>query len=127
MSPLTGTYIQEKPSFERFAEIALILFDAVARIKGQKNPRRPRLGWRQSIVTVGEAIDVSQRGTAYRQNRQDAKQAVAQLTQDLQTALKVMIVLKSWLCIFQYSQVSFFYLYFGRQNPFFPVRLISKA
>ena len=89
---VTGTYIQEKPSFERFAEIALILFDAVARIKGQKNPRRPRLGWRQSIVTVGEAIDVSQRATAYRQNRQDAKQSVAQLTQDLQTALKVMIV-----------------------------------
>ena len=89
---VTGTYVQEKPSFERFAEIALILFDAIARIKGQKNPRRPRLGWRQSIVTVGDAVDVSQRSIAYRQNRQGAKQAVAQLTQDLQTALKAMIV-----------------------------------
>ncbi|MEM7594781.1 MAG: 1-acyl-sn-glycerol-3-phosphate acyltransferase [Cyanobacteria bacterium P01_A01_bin.83] len=87
-----GEYIQQKPSFERFAETTLILFDAIARIKGTKNPRRPRLGWRTSTVTVGEAINVSDRATFYRQNRSCAKQAVAQLTQDLQTALVKMII-----------------------------------
>ncbi len=89
---VTGTYIQDKPCFERFAETTLILFDAIARIKGNKNPRRPRLGWRKSKVTIGEPIAVSDRAIAYRQNRQGAKQAVAQLTQDLQTALNEMIV-----------------------------------
>ncbi|MBE9046219.1 1-acyl-sn-glycerol-3-phosphate acyltransferase [Pleurocapsales cyanobacterium LEGE 10410] len=85
---VTGTYVREKPSFERFAETSLILFDAIARIKGNKNPRRPRLGWRKSTVTIGEPINVSDRVKTYRQNRQGAKQAVAQLTQDIQTALE---------------------------------------
>ena len=89
---VTGTYVREKPSFERFAETSLILFDAIARIKGTKNPRRPRLGWRKSTVTIGKPIDVSDRAIVYRQNRRDAKQAVAQLTQDLYTALTEMIV-----------------------------------
>ena len=87
-----GTYLQEKPSFERFAEISLILFDAIARIKGKKSPRRPRLGWRRSTVTVCEPINVSDRAADYRQNRQEAKKAVARLTQDIQTALENMIV-----------------------------------
>lgn len=86
-----GTYISSKPSFERFAETTLILFDAIARIKGEKSPRRPRLGWRKSTVTVGEPINVSDRADVYRQNRQSAKKAVAGLTQDIQTALEGMI------------------------------------
>ncbi|MGV2826550.1 1-acyl-sn-glycerol-3-phosphate acyltransferase [Myxosarcina sp. GI1(2024)] len=89
---VTGTYVREKPSFERFAETTLIIFDAIARIKGNKNPRRPRLGWRKSTVTVGETIDVSQRAIAYRQNSQSAKQAIERLTQDIQKALTAMIV-----------------------------------
>jgi hypothetical protein len=89
---IKGTYIKEKPCFERFAETTLILFDAIARIKGNKNPRRPRLGWRKSTITIGEPIDVSDRASTYRQNHQAAKQAVAQLTQDLQTALQGMII-----------------------------------
>lgn len=85
---VTDTYVKAKPSFERFAETTLILFDAIARIKGVKNPRRPRLGWRKSIVTICEPIDVSDRAFTYRQNRQGAKQAVSRLTEDLETALK---------------------------------------
>ncbi len=86
-----GTYIQDKPCFERFAETSLILFDAITRIKGTKNPRRPRLGWRKSTVTIGKPISVSERARAYQENRQGAKQAISQLTQDLETALKEMI------------------------------------
>lgn len=89
---VTASYIKEKPSFQRLAETALILFDAINRIKGNKNPGRPRLGWRKSTVTVGKPIDMSNRVSTYQQNRQNAKQAVAQLTQDLQKALKEMIV-----------------------------------
>ena len=89
---VTGTYVREKPSFERFAETSLILFDAIARIKGNKSPNRPRLGWRKSTITVGEPINVSDRASIYRQNRQSAKQAVTQLTEDIQTALEAMII-----------------------------------
>ncbi len=88
---MSATYVKEKPSFERLAETTLILFDAIARIKGDKSPRRPRLGLRKSTVTVGEPISVSDRATVYQQSRQGAKQAVAQLTQDLQTALEEMV------------------------------------
>jgi hypothetical protein len=86
-----GTYIQEKPCFERFAETTLILFEAIAKIKGNKNPRRPRLGWRKTTVTIGEPISVGDRAMVYQQNRQGAKRAIAQLTQDLQTAVNKMI------------------------------------
>ena len=89
---VTGKYLQEKPNFDRFAEITLILFDAIARIKGKKVPRRPRLGWRKARVTVGEPISVSDRFEVYQQNRQTAKQEVAKLTQDLYVALQAMIV-----------------------------------
>ncbi len=89
---VTGTYVREKPSFERFAETTLILFDAISRIKGVKNPRRPRLGWRKSTITIGNPIEVSDRASAYRQNRQGAKRAVAQLTQDIHRALQDMII-----------------------------------
>ncbi|MGK7952990.1 MAG: lysophospholipid acyltransferase family protein [Xenococcaceae cyanobacterium] len=89
---VTGNYIKAKPSFDRFAETALILFDVIARIKGKKVPRRHRLGWRKARVTVGEPISVSDRYQVYRQNRQTAKQEVSKLTQDLYIALKDMIV-----------------------------------
>ena len=82
------TYLLENPCFERFAEISLILYDAIARIKGQSNPRRPRLGWRKSTITIGQPINLSDRLSTYQQNRTTAKQAVNKLTQDLQVALE---------------------------------------
>ena len=82
------TYLLEKPSFDRLAEISLLLYDALARIKGQTNPRRPRLGWRKSTVTIGQPIDICDRLNTYQQSRSAAKQAVVKLTQDLQTALE---------------------------------------
>ncbi|NMG07287.1 1-acyl-sn-glycerol-3-phosphate acyltransferase [Brasilonema sp. UFV-L1] len=88
---VTGTYVQQKPSFERFAETSLILFDLIARIKGEKNPARPRLGWRKSRLTVGEPISVTQRWSVYQTSRQAARGAVNDLTQDLQVALEKMI------------------------------------
>jgi hypothetical protein len=87
---VTGSYVQENPSFERFAETSLILFDLIERIKGVKTPRRPRLGWRQSRLIVGKPISVTERWAAYQANRQSARQAVNNLTQDLQQALEIM-------------------------------------
>ncbi|MBD0266065.1 MAG: 1-acyl-sn-glycerol-3-phosphate acyltransferase, partial [Tolypothrix sp. Co-bin9] len=88
---VTANYVKEKPTFERFAETSLILFDLISRIKGDKNPARPRLGWRKSRVTIGEPISVTERFSSYQKNRVGARQAVDDLKRDLQTALEKMI------------------------------------
>ncbi|MBD2256801.1 1-acyl-sn-glycerol-3-phosphate acyltransferase [Pseudanabaena sp. FACHB-2040] len=88
---VTGHYVKDKPSFERFAETTLILFDLVERLKGTKVPSRPRLGWRDATLTVGEPIDVSERWPIYSEGHRAAKQAVETLTQDLQGALEGLI------------------------------------
>lgn len=89
---VSGSYVAERPSFERFAETTLIMFDALARIRGDKLPRRPRLGMRQARVTVSDPISVSDRWEAYQANRRAAKQAVEDLTQAIRTALEATIV-----------------------------------
>lgn len=88
---VNANYLQEKTTIERLAEVSLIIFDLVARIKGQKNPARPRLGWRQSRVTVGEPISVSDRYTAIKSDRQSTKQAIVDLTNELEIALQKLI------------------------------------
>jgi 1-acyl-sn-glycerol-3-phosphate acyltransferase len=88
---VTGTYTKEKPTAERFAETALVMFDLIARIKGNSIPRRPRLGWRQAQLIVGEPISVSDRWPTYQSNRHAARQAVRELTQDLQKALEQLV------------------------------------
>jgi hypothetical protein len=88
---VTGMYVKEKPTPERFAETILILFDLMARIKGQKIPRRPFLGKRAAKITVGKPISLNERWKAYQPNRKAAKQTIADLTQDLQIALENLI------------------------------------
>jgi 1-acyl-sn-glycerol-3-phosphate acyltransferase len=81
-------YVQEEPTFERFAESALLLWNVVTHLKGDNLAKRPYLGQRWVEITVGEEISVSQRWDEYRTNR---RQAVNTLTQDLQKALEAMI------------------------------------
>lgn len=86
---VSGSYVREKPTAERFGETLLLLWDLVNRIAGNGNPLdRPKLGPQRAIITVGEPIDVSQRQEAYRTKRQEA---VGTLTQDLYEALQGLI------------------------------------
>lgn len=85
---VTGNYVKEKPTAERFAETTLILFDLISRIKGIKMPRRPRLGKRWVKITIGEPISINQRWETYQKNRKSAKEAISDLTTDLQNALE---------------------------------------
>ncbi|MGB3136120.1 MAG: 1-acyl-sn-glycerol-3-phosphate acyltransferase [Nodosilinea sp.] len=82
---VTGQYVKQRPSAERFAETVMILRDTVCLIQGKNPFPRPRLGPLRAVLTVGEPISVSDRWAAYRANR---KQAVARLTAELQTALE---------------------------------------
>lgn len=85
---VTGQYIIEKPTIERFADTLLLLWDIVTRIKGKNPFPRPVLGAQRVEMTIGEPISVSDRWDSYKVNR---RQAVTQLTQDLQLALTKML------------------------------------
>lgn len=85
---VTGHYVKEHPSADRFAETTLLLRDMVNRIKG-KSTKRPQLGKQKAIVTVGQPIVVNQRLADYRAKR---KGAIATLTQDLQTEMTALIL-----------------------------------
>jgi 1-acyl-sn-glycerol-3-phosphate acyltransferase len=89
---VTGTYIKEEPCAERFAETALLIFDMIARIKNNtKLPGRPRLGWRQALITVGEPISVTERWAKYQGDRHSARVGVSELTKELYQSLEQLI------------------------------------
>ncbi|MGI0489818.1 1-acyl-sn-glycerol-3-phosphate acyltransferase [Pantanalinema rosaneae CENA516] len=88
---VTGNYVREKPSAERFAETALLMWDMIARIKGGSPFNRPKLGNQAAVVTIGQPLSVSDRWESYQGGRRNAKQAVADLTQALQTELEKLI------------------------------------
>lgn len=88
---VTGQYVSQKPTVERFAETTLLVWDMVCRIKGGNPFDRPKIGAQKALVKVGEPISVSARWESYQGGRKNARQAIADLTQDLQTALEAMI------------------------------------
>lgn len=85
---VTGNYVRTKATAERFAETLLLLRDTIMLIQGRNPFPRPKLGRQAVRLTVGEPISVSDRKADYKTNR---RQAVAQLTQDLQLALESFI------------------------------------
>ncbi|MEH1842792.1 MAG: 1-acyl-sn-glycerol-3-phosphate acyltransferase [Nostoc sp.] len=88
---VSGNYIRENPTVERFAETTLILWQMIAKIKGDKGVHRPQLGKQKVKITVGEPISISERYPTYKENRLGARQAVAEVTNDLQHALESLI------------------------------------
>jgi 1-acyl-sn-glycerol-3-phosphate acyltransferase len=88
---VTSNYISEKPTVERFAEMSLLMFDMISRLKDNTLPGRPRLGWRKSQITVGKPICVTQRWSKYSESRTSAREEVGNLTQEIYEALKNMI------------------------------------
>lgn len=81
-------YVVERPNLDRIAEMALLLWECVTRMKGGNPANRPRLGLRRVKFTVGEAISVSERWANYCTDRSSA---IASLTETLQTSLETMI------------------------------------
>ncbi len=84
---VTGTYVKDKPTIDRFAEITLLLWDLVARINGTAPSNRPILGKRRVKMTIGNPIPISDYWDRYKSGRREAKQAVVDLTQELQTLM----------------------------------------
>ncbi|MEH2410615.1 1-acyl-sn-glycerol-3-phosphate acyltransferase [Nostoc sp.] len=88
---VSGNYIRENPTVERFAETILILWQMIAKIKGDKALQRPQLGKQKVKITVGKPISISERYPTYQGNRLAARQAVADVTNDLQHAMEGLI------------------------------------
>lgn len=86
---VSGRYVRERPSQERFADTLLILWDTLCRIKGGQPERRPQLGPRRALVRVGVPLAMEPWLVAYRGNR---RRAVADLTTELQRQLEGLIV-----------------------------------
>ncbi len=86
---VTGNYVQEKPTVERFADTILLIWDLITRIKGGNPFFRPQLGKQKAKIIIGEPISVTSRSPEYKTNR---RQAVANLTQELQIHLEKMII-----------------------------------
>ncbi|MFN9176698.1 MAG: 1-acyl-sn-glycerol-3-phosphate acyltransferase [Synechocystis sp.] len=84
---VTGHYVREKPSVERFADTLLLLWNVVDRMKG-KEEKRPNLGRQRAQITIGEPIKINEYFADYKINR---KQAIATLTDQLQRQLAQLI------------------------------------
>ncbi len=85
---VTGCYVKEHPSADRFAETTLLLRDMVAKIKGE-TALHTQLGKQKAIVTVGQPIGVSDRLMDYKEGRRGA---IASLTKDLQSEMSALIL-----------------------------------
>jgi hypothetical protein len=86
---VTGHYIAEKPTVERFADTILLLWKMIAQLKGESNLKLPYLGKKWVQLTAMSPLFISDYWQLYQTNR---RQAVADLTQDLQTALEQAIL-----------------------------------
>ena len=88
---VTGRYVAEKPTVARFADTILLIWKMLARLKGQSNVKPPFLGKKWAQLTVQSPLLISNYWDGYKSNR---RQAVATLTQDLQSSLEQAISLK---------------------------------
>jgi hypothetical protein len=86
---VSGRYVRERPSQERFADTLLLIWDTQCRIQGQTANRRPRLGRRRARISIDRPIAVGERLEDYRRDRRRAVQA---LTEDLGLRLERLIV-----------------------------------
>jgi len=90
--PITGTYVREHPSPSRFAEMLLLIWRAMCRVKLIPFGKTAYLGNRKLILSAGEPICVSDQLAIYQSSRQQAKECVNQITQQLKQALTDLII-----------------------------------
>jgi hypothetical protein len=76
---VSGTYVQERPTLERFQETTLLLHDALARVRGGGPCGRPRLGPRRVRISVGEALSVRKVREGYGAGRSGRQRAIEAL------------------------------------------------
>jgi hypothetical protein len=91
LSAVTSTYLKDKPSIERFAEMTLLLWDLMARIQGKNPLQRPIIGNRRVEMTIGNSISIGDYWDRYTSSQRESKQVVIDVTQVLQSELERMV------------------------------------
>jgi 1-acyl-sn-glycerol-3-phosphate acyltransferase len=95
LTAITGDYVQAHPSPTRFAEILLLIWRSLSRVKNQPFGKSPYLGDRSCLLTIGEPIVISDYFAKYQSSRAEAKECVANLTMELQMSLEKLIQLST--------------------------------
>ncbi|MEM9219114.1 MAG: 1-acyl-sn-glycerol-3-phosphate acyltransferase [Cyanobacteria bacterium P01_F01_bin.150] len=85
---VTGKYVADSPTVERFADTLLLLWKMITQIKGESK-ELPNLGRKYAVVTAGEPICVGDRWPEYKKSR---RKAVADLTDTLQHSMEKLIL-----------------------------------
>ncbi len=81
---VSGEYVRERPSLERFQETTLLLCDALARLRGGGPSGRPRQGARRVRITVGAPLSVRE----YREGAADDRQGRLAVIEALNGAIR---------------------------------------
>lgn len=82
---VTGHYVAETYTVERFADTILLLWKMIAKLKGESDLKLPYLGQKWVQLTAMPSLYIADYWQQYQDNR---RQAVSQLTEDLQLALE---------------------------------------
>ena len=85
---VTDSYVKDRPTLDRFAEITLLLWDLVAQIKGERSAKPPRIGNRRVQMTICNPLPLSDYWDRYQSGDRQARQATIDLTQELQTSME---------------------------------------
>ncbi len=88
---VTGSYVKDKPTIERFAETTLLLWDLTARIQGKNPLHRPVIASRRVEMKIGNSISIGDYWNRYNISRRESKQVITDVTQQLQVELESMI------------------------------------
>ncbi|MCS7226286.1 MAG: 1-acyl-sn-glycerol-3-phosphate acyltransferase [Gloeomargarita sp. SKYB31] len=89
LTSVTGDYVREKPTADRFAETVLILWSVINHLRGKNQP--VRLGQRWVAVRVGEPLCLNDYWDAYCASRKTARQVVQDVTDRLAERLQALI------------------------------------
>jgi hypothetical protein len=81
---VSGHYIRDQPDFDRFAEMLLLVEEAIGWIEDKPWKGQPSLGPQRVELRLGRALPVRPRLSQYRSNRREAMQL---FMQDLEQAL----------------------------------------
>ena len=81
---VSGHYISERPDFDRFAEMLLLVEEAIGWIEDKPWKGQPSLGPQRVELRLGRALPVRPRLSQYRSNRREAMQV---FMQELEQAL----------------------------------------
>ncbi|MDX1976854.1 MAG: 1-acyl-sn-glycerol-3-phosphate acyltransferase, partial [Pseudanabaenaceae cyanobacterium bins.68] len=88
---ITGEYVAARPSPTRFAEMLMMTWAAIQRVKNQPYSRSPVLGNRECVITIGEPICVSDRYPEYQSSRAAARTEANQITAEIRDRLGSLI------------------------------------